>query len=63
MSSSDILRLYCACEFLLSILKSEKLCEARGHKRGFYLRPHLASGNTAIHKRKLHIMAVMHSYA
>jgi len=42
---------------LLQLLKSLKLCKADERDRCFKVRPHLARGNTAIHKRTLVIMA------
>jgi hypothetical protein len=44
---------------LLHLLKSLKLCKADERDRCFKVRPHLALGNTAIHKRKwgIHINA------
>jgi hypothetical protein len=48
---------------LLQFLKLLKLCKAPERNRGFGARPNLARGNTAMHKRKLHIMALMQSFA
>jgi hypothetical protein len=50
-------RYYAGSVHLLAVLKSWKLCKVRERDSGFQARLQLTRGNTAMHKRKLHIMA------